>query len=313
LFQTVQVDDCLLREGPTDAARAELAQGLMMLLFEDMLRALPAHSLAYIRESVRAGSKITIDHSALRTVRAASGGFPLGQAGFHRILVPLGYLRGEAYPLPSRLTGHRYTHADFPEAIPQMFLSELQMEQFSRASQEAMARVTASSTDPLPAWCGPVLEELELAGSVSFDVAVRLLPNLAACFACQHEEPSIADYELLDGESPELSWFATEGTILNHFASRVANVQSVYDQQRQLGRAMKDSIEISPSERLAQTSFRSNLAERLFVGAAGTLVSRRVPGSFWEIISRATDASGNLYLKFDVGNAQSILETMTAT
>lgn len=311
LFATLQVDPRLVRPHGPDVLRAEMVQALMMLLFEDMLRGLPTDALAYIREAVRTGHKIILDHSALRTARASGGSFPQGVDSFSRILIALGYECGEAYPLPSRLVGYRYTHVDCPDGIAQMFLSELELEKFSAASQQAMQRVLASSIDPLPVESLQSLETIARKERLAFDAAVSLLPNLAACFTRQHDETSLADYELLERESQELAWFATEGTILNHFASRVSDVRQVHAEQKRIDRAMKDGIEFSPSGLLAQTSFRSSMVERLFVTATGSLVHRQVPGAFWELITRSTDESGNFHLKFDVGNAQSILSTMT--
>ena len=71
------------------------------------------------------------------------GQLPAGEEAITRVLLPLGYKMSSVYPL-NRLgmTGRSYTHVDFPEELPQFFVSELHPERFSTRFQKAVARVT---------------------------------------------------------------------------------------------------------------------------------------------------------------------------
>jgi hypothetical protein len=288
--------------------RAQLAMALAAILFEDLVERVPM-AAAYQRDAVRAGQQLTFDHGAMRTVAAPSGELPAGRAAFTRFLEPLGFAEHGLYPLDRLgMTGRAYTHRDLPETIPQFFLSELHPEKFSPTFQAAVQRVVRTSRDPLPAAVRPLLDTLAREHALPLPDAARLLPNLAACFARQHDEPSMADYETLLRESDEMAWIATEGNAFNHVTDRVADVHAVADAQRHLGRPMKDAVEVSASGRVLQTAFRAAMVERLFVGAGGTIVTQLVPGSFYEFIERKEVAPGQLDLAFDTGNAQAIFK-----
>ena len=311
LFAALEVHPGLVREEDGSVTRAELAQALNMLLFEDVMRRVPMGE-AYTRDAMRRGEKLAFDHGALRTVAAPCGALPAGEAAFTRVLEPLGFGLAGEYPLDRLgMTGRAYAHQDFPEAIAQFFVSELHPERFSAAFREAVQRVVGASEDPLPTWALGLLDVLKAEGALPFDLAARLLPNLVACFDRQHAEPSLADYELLLLESREMAWIATEGNAFNHATDRVADVEAVAQAQKDLGRPMKDQLEVSGSGRVLQTAFRAAMVQRLFVGDEGHLVTRTVPGSFHEFITRREEAPGVLDLRFDSSNAQGIFK-MTA-
>jgi hypothetical protein len=305
LFEAVEIPD-LPRSRADRVSRAELSMALALLLFEDVCRRVPMAS-AYVADLRRAGRRLLLDHGALRTVAAPCGELPEGRAGFARFLEPLGYRLAGTYPLERlSMTGYAYAHTDLPEQIPQYSVSELHPERFSPAFQEAVARVLDSSTDPLPPAALGRLTELAADGSLDFESAARCLPDLAACFDRQHAEPSLADYEILASESDEMAWIATEGQAFNHATDRVEDVVALAAEQRGLGRPIKDEVETSASGRVIQTAYRAAMVERLFVDAHGRIVSRSVPGSFHEFITRRRDAEGGLDLSFDSSNAQGI-------
>lgn len=298
---------------PGRASRAEIAVALALLLFEDVATRVPM-ARAYVADLARAGRRLVLDHGALRTVAAHCGALPGGHRAFARILEPLGYRVGGVYPLDKiGMTGHVYTHADLAESIPQYFVSELHPERFSPAFQAAVERVVGSSRDPLPPQALVRLEQLARDGSLELASAARLLPELVACFARQHAEPSLSDYELLARESEEMAWIATEGQAFNHATDRVDDVAAVAERQRRLGRPIKPALETSRSGRVIQTAFRAAEVERLFVAEDGSIVTRRVPGSFHEFITRLPLADGRLDLSFDAGNAQGIFAMTTRT
>jgi hypothetical protein len=311
LFQALEIHPRLLEKDSGHVSRATAAQALNMLLFEDVIRRVPA-SEAYVRDAMRRGQKLTFDHGALRTVATPCGELPPGEAAFVRILRPLGFTLADVYPLDALgMTGRAYVHKDFPESIAQFFVSELHPERFSSEFQAVVRRVVSSSRDPLPAWAKDLLATMETEGRLPTEQIVRLLPNLLACFDRQHDEPSLLDYERLLRESQEMAWIATEGNAFNHATDRVSDVAAVAEYQKKLGRSVKDTLEISASGRVIQTAFRSAMVTRLFVGTDGALVARTVPGSFHEFITRHEKSPGVLDLGFDAANAQGIFK-MTA-
>jgi hypothetical protein len=214
------------------------------------------------------------------------------------------------------MTGRSYTHSDFPEELPQFFVSELHPERFSPGFQQAVARVTASSHDPLSEFAQAALQELGTRQLLSFHQASTLMPTLLACFQRQHVDPTLSDYALLLAESAEMAWIATEGNVFNHATDRVSSLDELVAEQRRLGRPLKDTIETSRSGRVRQTAFRADPVERAFIDSKGATLRRTVPGSFYEFIQRErlrdlVTGAQRLDLAFDSGNAQGIFK-MTA-
>ncbi|MCA8948646.1 MAG: DUF1338 family protein [Planctomycetes bacterium] len=308
LFEALQIHPDLLLPRTDRLHRKELAQALNMLLFEDVTRRVPM-AAAYVGDAVRAGRKLTFDHGALRTVACDCGALPAGHLAFARLLEPLGFEVRDVYPLELlAMTGRAYSHRDLPEHIAQFFVSELHPECFTANFQTAVLRTVGSSRDPLPLPSKAMLAELGERHTLGFDDGAHLLPNLVGCFERQHQEPTWADYQAMLRESKEMAWIATEGNAFNHATDRVASVETVAEEQRLLGRPMKDAVEVSRSGRVRQTAFRAALVERLFVGEDGRLKSEIVPGSFHEFITRDEEAPGVLDLRFDSGNATAIFK-----
>ena len=317
VLRDVCVAPALMAVEGNEVSRAVLAQALNLLLFRDLLARVPTGK-RYVSESVSNGRQIVFDHGALRTVALdGMGSLPRGEAALTRVLVPLGYRMSKVYPLDRLgMTGRAYTHGDFPEELPQFFVSELHPERFSPGFQQAVVRVTGSSGDPLTASAKLALRELERHQTLALDDAAALLPALLACFQRQHATPLASDYDLLLAESAEMAWIATEGNSFNHATDRVASLDDLVEEQRRLGRPLKDTIETSRSGRVRQTAFRADSVVREFIDADGRLTRRRVPGSFYEFIQRErlrdpVTGVSRLDLAFDSSNAQGIFK-MTA-
>jgi len=214
------------------------------------------------------------------------------------------------------MTGRSYAQADAPEEIAQYFLSEFHPERFSATLQSTVTKVIGTSIDPLTPQALAWLNELERDGSLPGESAKALLSVLVGCFARQHARPHLADYEALLAESAEMAWITTEGNAFNHATDRVDDVYAVADAQRALGRPIKESVEVSKSGRVKQTAFRADPVQREFIAADGSTVTRTVPGSFYEFITRDLHphvAAGQpgIDLGFDAGNATGIFK-MTA-
>lgn len=316
LFALLEVPASTLRPAAITVTRLELAQALNMLLFAKLLQEVPA-GRDYVADAATSGTKICFDHGAVRTVlRGQASAFPDGEALFTRLLLPLGYQVAGLYPLPRiNMTGHVYAHIDDPENIAQFFVSELHPEKFSAGFQAIVDTLLASSRDPLSADLVALLDQLATDGSLPITAARRLLPAMLGCFARHHDLPTLAQYEALRDESAEMAWISTEGNVFNHATDRVADVNATADHQRQLGRPIKDTVEVSRNGRVRQTAFRAGKVSYQLKDADGALVELSVPGSFYEFISRDTyiDEAGvrKLDLSFDSGNAQGIFK-MTA-
>jgi Domain of unknown function (DUF1338) len=317
LFQVLTIKPELLQEMGTYISQAGVAQALNMLLFEDLLERVP-DAKNYVADCLREGKKVMHDHGAVRTVALEGmGGLPAGQEAITRILRPLGYVLNGTYPLDRlKMTGRSYAQMDHPEEVAQFFVSELYPDRFSAQFQAAVQRVTATSVDPLTSDAKSELAELEETRSLTVEKAVALLPVLLGCFRRQHAEPSLTDYEILLKESPEMAWIATEGNAFNHATDRVPDVDRLAEEQKQLGRPMKATVETSQSGRVRQTAYLAARVQRRFRAEDSNLVDKEVPGSFYEFITRLplpTTKEGKplLDLSFDSSNAQAIFKVTT--
>jgi len=128
--------------------------------------------------------------------------------------------------------------------------------------------------------------------------------------------PSLSDYETLLRESAEMAWISTEGNAFNHATDRVEDVFKLSDDEKAKGRPMKPEVERSRSGRVFQTAYRADTVLREFRAADGQRVTREVPGSFYEFITRKrtfdqVTRRWQTDLRFDAGNATGIFK-MTA-
>ncbi|VVD79120.1 IQ calmodulin-binding motif-containing protein [Pandoraea communis] len=317
LFSTLNMPSTIQDWEAGTVTRAELAQAMNMALFDDLLQRSP-NGYAYTTEAVASGGSVYFDHGALRTVRwPHHGALPPGEAAFTRILRPLGFRLNGRYPLDKLgMTGRAYAHEDAPDEIAQFFVSELHPERFSLAFQAAVTNVLESSKDPLTPIAVSQLSELERDGSLPLATAQALLPVIVGAFARQHDNPSEVDYETLLRESAEMAWIATEGNAFNHATDRVDDVFALSDAEKAKGRPMKPDVEQSRSGRVFQTAYRADTIKREFKSADGKTVTRDVPGSFYEFITRKRefDKAERVWktdLRFDAGNATGIFK-MTA-
>ncbi len=290
--------------------RAEFAAAMNMLLFADLLDRVPSGA-AYVADATGAGRKVCFDHGAIRTIALPAGdtgALPRGELAFRRILEPLGYEDAALYPLPRlRMTGRAYRHRDFPERIPQFFVSELHVNQFDASFAAAATRVFGTSRDPLNDDARRVLARFAAGEEVDFASAAAVLPVIVGAFGRQHDRPALDDYAILKESSGEAAWIATEGNAFNHATDRVADVVALADDQKALGRPIKERVEFSTSGRVRQTAFRADMVERDFDDGTGETRTLVVPGSFYEFISRDIDPdTGALDLSFDSGNATGI-------
>lgn len=317
-LETLVIPEDLRTNGGPFVSRATFAMALNAALFHGLLERVPTGS-AYVDDVRKAGGKVLLDHGALRTVRlphGPTGELPPGYLAFTRLLEPLGYEVADLYPLDRlKMTGRAFRHRDLPETLPQFFVSELHVDRFSPAFQKVAEHVFGRTRDPLDATAQAALEAFAGGDACEIGLAAKAMPVLVAAFGRWHEPPSLLAYEALLAESPEAAWIATEGCAFNHATDRVADVEALADEQRRLGRPIKDRVERSASGGVRQTAFKADPVERMFADGERS-VCRLVPGSFYEFITRAPLAEPEdgvtLDLGFDSGNAQGIFK-MTAT
>jgi len=303
--------ELMAQHGPL-VSRSAFAMAMNVALFDDLLRRVPSGE-AYVTDTLARGGQVCFDHGALRTIRfpdGPTGALPPGEEAFTRIFLPLGYEMAALYPLDRlKMTGRAYRHADAPEAIPQFFLSELHVDRFDAEFGEAAQRVFGTSRDPLTAEAQAVLDSFAAGQAVTLPQAAAALPIILRCFDCQHAPPDFEDYQLLLSRSNEAAWIATEGNAFNHATDRVPDVAALAERLKAEARPMKEKLETSASGRVRQTAFRADAIDRLFADGA----VRRVPGSFYEFISRDVDPeTGGLDLAFDTGNATGIFAMTSA-
>ncbi len=307
---TLDLDALLIGDGHANVNRAMLAAAMNIVLFQGLLDRVPTGA-AYVAERRSRGERIRFDHGALRTILLPDGpmgALPPGEAAFTRFLEPLGYRLADVYPLPRlRMTGRAYVHIDAPEIMPQFFLSELHVDQFDDRFAKAACAVFGRSREPLGSATKQALDTLEAGQRLDLACAERVLADLVAAFDRQHPAPDITDYEVLLDQSAEAAWIATEGNAFNHATDRVADVEQVADAERAIGRPIKDRVEVSGSGRVRQTAHKAAIVRRVFADGNGGTLTREVPGSFYEFITRDIDPdTGALDLRFDSGNATGI-------
>jgi len=301
----LEIDPALAKaEGVT---RAQAAMALNAVLFAQLLDRVPT-AARYVGAVFAAGRQVCFDHGALRTIDGPTGALPRGRAAFARLLEPLGYRIGGVYPLPRlKMTGHVFTHADFPETVPQFFVSELHVDQLPESTRAAAERVFGASTDPLDNAARSLLDALARDGRCTVEQVLAGLPALVGAFGRHHPAPMLTDYEALLEHSAEAAWIATEGNAFNHATDRVPDVSALAADLERQGFPLKPAVEHSSNGRVHQTAFLADKVARIFVGADGQPVAREVPGSFYEFITREVDpTTGRLDLSFDSGNATGI-------
>src|SRR6185437_6289867 len=181
ILDTLHIERAILLEGAGEVTRGAFAMALNALLFQDLLDRVPTGA-AYVADRRRLQQRITFDHGALRTVRLGrgpTGALPGGIESFARILQPLGYHQAGVYPLDAlRMTGHAFAHRDYPESLPQFFVSELHVERFSADFQAAAQRVFGSSRDPLTPAGRAALDAFAARGRCAFDTAALALREI---------------------------------------------------------------------------------------------------------------------------------------
>jgi hypothetical protein len=306
--QTILIPDPLATFGDENVPRAHLAMSLFLVLYADLLDRVP-HAREYFERKHENEETIFLDHGAVRTVDTIrTGDLPAGQEALTRILIPLGYFHNETYPLTKlKMTGRSYTHTDFPDVIPQYFVSEFHPEQVGDDDfEKAVLTTVEESIEPLSQ---EILDDLSFIaenGYLPRSRATSFLSNAAAAFNRQHPVPLLSVYEELLQHSAEMAWIATEGNSFNHATDRVEDVMELAEHEKSIGSPIKDSVEVSSTGRVLQTAYKADIITRHFRLDDNETIEKEVPGSFFEFITRKVDDEGKIDLAFDANNATGI-------
>ena len=304
----VLIPDVLTSFGDENVSRAHLSMSLFLALYADLLDRVP-HALEYFNRRKEEEQTIVLDHGAVRTVLSTrNGNLPAGEAGLTRILVPLGYFHNHTYPLPKlKMTGRSYTHEDFPELIPQYFVSEFHPELVEDdAFEKAVISVVEDSQDPLN---DDIVADLQFLTENKFlprSRSTNFLQQVAAAFSRQHPVPMLSKYEEIKKHSAEMAWISTEGNSFNHATDRVNDVMELAEHERHIGSPIKDTVEVSSNGNILQTAYKADIISRPFRTDSDEIVHHDVPGSFFEFITRHKLEDGSLDLAFDANNATGI-------
>ncbi len=304
----VLIPDALSSFGDENVPRAHLSMSLFLALYADLLERVP-HALEYFERRKDNDETIFLDHGAVRTVLCTrNGDLPAGEAALSRILVPLGYYHNHTYPLPKlRMTGRSYVHEDYPELIPQYFVSELHPEQVGDDNfEKTVIKVVENSREPLSR---EILDDLTFVAENKFlprDRTTNFLQQIIAAFSRQHEVPLLSHYEDIKKLSAEMAWITTEGNAFNHATDRVNDVMELSEEEKNLGSPIKDTVEVSATGTILQTAYKADIISRPFRLEDDEIVHKDVPGSFFEFITRNTLEDGKVDLAFDANNATGI-------
>lgn len=232
---------------------------------------------------VRQGEVVLNDHVAYRTYRHPK----IGLERLEGLLLPLGYRSGGEYHFKEKkLYARHYEHAD--PTLPKIFVSELLLEHFSPALQNAVAQL---------------IEQIPAGFADSPRVLVAGRPWTS----------SFATYELLARESEYAAWMSAFGFRPNHFTVNVnalkkfPTLESLNTFLQENGHRLNSAgglIKGSPEALLEQSS---TMAEKVTVAFSDG--PHQVPACYYEFARRYAGADGRLYQGFIEKSADKIFES----
>ena len=232
------------------------------------------------------GEHIVNDHIALRTF-GVSG---LGLDVLARVFIDCGYTSAGEYEFTEKkLLARHYEHAD--GNWPKVFISELQVAEFSPALQQRVA---------------------ELAAQVPIGTTSRV--DFPACG--RPWTTSYASYRALLEESEYAAWMAAFGYRANHFTVDVRALRTV-DTLEALNRLLVDqgfelndsggAIKGTPGDLLQQSSTRARSVPVEFSDTTADIRS-----CYYEFARRFPKADGTLFSGFLTRSADKLFESTDA-
>lgn len=257
-------------------------QSLLDAMWADFITLAP--QAARIHELFKEqGESIQNDHIALRT-------FGLPKVGIGVLCRPFlnaGYVERGRYEFPQKkLTARHYEHPD-PSA-PKIFISELLVAAFDRATQELITSLVEQIEPTMPA-------------------------RADFCTVGRPWTLSYQAYEQLRLASQYAAWVAAFGFRPNHFTvavnafARLNSLQQVNALLKEHGFKLNNEggeIKGSPEQLLEQSSTMA-----FPVSVAFTDGSHRIPGCYYEFAKRYPRPDGTLYQGFVAPSADKIFES----
>jgi hypothetical protein len=213
------------------------------------------------------GGKVQNDHLAFRTFNCPTGDQPAGVVAIARYFEPLGYVRKDKYIFEDKkLTAWHWQHAT-NAAMPKIFISQLEVDQLSPATADAICQSVAKAYDR---------------------------PLSASFFTRPWEAPLRETVQAVNKESQYAAWTLLHGNAVNHFTAYI-NAQGVKEWPdlevtanalRVAGIPMKAEIEGDRGTKLRQSSTEAVDEDCEVLEADGSTGKLRWSYAYYELAER---------------------------
>lgn len=234
---------------------------------------------------VALGEQVSNDHIAFRTLN-----FPdINIDVLSKAFIEAGYVEVNQYVFEQKKLKAKHFEIPGDENAPLVFISELEVEQFSPFLQTKMKELA----EKIPA-------------------ALKADPNII--FSGNSWGIPVFDvYEKLRSESEYAAWFYVNGFTVNHFTVSVNRLKSLKDIRavneflKAKGYLINDAggeVQGSAQELLEQSSVKAPLKSVAFQDGIF-----EVPGCYYEFAHRYQDEDGKLYRSFIAKSADKIFQS----
>jgi Domain of unknown function (DUF1338) len=202
------------------------------------------------------------DHIAFRTFNTKVGSQPAGTAALSRIFEPLGYQRKDCYVFKDKkLTAWHWQHKTNPNN-PKLFISQLEVDQLSQPSRDAIAKTIGAAPDLISASDLSLLAELGKGKEIGAKDAEVLTAHLVKFFGRPWAPPQKKIIQDINKESQYAAWTLLHGNSVNHFTAYIneqkvkewPDIEATVAALRNAGLPMKPEFEGERGTKLRQSS-----------------------------------------------------------
>lgn len=247
------------------------------------------------------GGSMTNDHIAFRTLNTSQGQ-PAGIDAISRIIIPLGYHKAGEYVFKEKkLYAEHFLHKDPKQ--PKIFISQLQVDQFSKEFQNLIKKEAAGSQDPLSDHTLQQLKILEAADTLMPDQVDEVIHDICNAFSRPWEPPLRSTLETVNDASQYGAWTLLHGNSVNHFTAYIneqnvaewqGDIELTMDALQKAGIPIKKDIEGKRGNKLRQSSTEAIIEMcpvREYDGSMGEI---EWTYAYYELLERheVKDASG---------------------
>jgi len=226
-------------------------------------------------ESWLPNAQVGFDHFAFRTF--GLGGVDSGISSVSTWFTDLGYTEGGSFEFVKKKLRARWYKPPSPD-LPRLFVSELKVEEMSKATQNIIKKYAGSGSDHYH--------------STMPHAFSKYGPATGFLGATAWSPPTIEEYKTLSEESEYAAWVLTNGWNLNHTTLAIhrltgleGGISAVNSHLKQQGLILSQEggeIKVSPDGLLAQSSTIADSREFEFAGGEVALV----PGAYIEFAER---------------------------